>query len=110
MERIEMNSFWIIIIIVGILTFGIRLSFILLADYWHPSQLIQRSLRFVPIAVLSAIILPELLMPKGILNISLSNLRLQAGIIAILVAWKTKNIVWTILAGMVVLLALQYLL
>ena len=104
-----MNSFWLTMLTVGILTFGIRLSFIVILDRWQPPELIQRSLRFVPVAVLTAIIVPELVMPGGIVDISISNLRLLAGIVAMLVAWKTKNIVWTIIAGMGVLLGLQYL-
>ncbi|MBT3336809.1 MAG: AzlD domain-containing protein [Anaerolineae bacterium] len=103
-----MNSFWLTMVIVGILTFGIRLSFVVILDRWQPPALIERSLRFVPVAVLSAIIAPELVMPTGTLDLSLSNFRLLAGLIAMLVAWKTKNIVWTIIAGMGVLLALQY--
>lgn len=103
-----MNSFWLTMIAVGILTFGIRLSFIVILDRWQPPDIIQRSLRFVPVAVLTAIIVPELVMPGGTVDISIGNLRLLAGIVAILVAWKTKNIVWTIIAGMGVLLGLQY--
>ena len=105
-----MSSFWLIMIIVGILTFGIRLSFIVILDRWETPPILQRALRFVPIAVLAAIIVPELVMPGGSLNISFTNLRLLAGIVAMLVAWKTKNIVWTIVAGMGILLGLQYLL
>ena len=96
-------------LIVGILTFGIRLSFIVILDRWQPPDLIQRSLRFVPVAILTAIIVPELVMPGGTVDISISNLRMLAGIVAMLVAWKTKNIVWTIIAGMGALLGLQYL-
>ena len=105
-----MNSFWLTMIILGILTFSIRLSFIVILDRWETPPILQRALRFVPIAVLAAIIVPELVMPGGTLNISFTNLRLLAGIIAMLVAWKTKNIVWTIVAGMGVLLGLQYFL
>ena len=102
-----MNSFWMTMIIVGILTFGIRLSFIVILDRWQPPKIIQRALRFVPVAVLSAIIAPELVLPGGTLDFSLGNYRLLAGLVATLVAWKTKNIVWTIIAGMGFLLALQ---
>ena len=105
-----MNSFWLTMIIVGILTFGIRLSFIVILDRWETPPILQRALRFVPIAVLTAIIIPELVMPGGTLNVSFTNLRLLAGIIVMLVAWKTTNIVWTIVAGMGILLGLQYLL
>ncbi len=103
-----MNNFWITMFIIGILTFGIRLSFIVILDRWQPPKLIERALRFVPLAVLSAIIAPELVLPGGTLDISLGNYRLLAGLVATLVAWKTKNIVWTIVAGMSVLLMLQY--
>ena len=103
-----MNSFWITMLIVGLLTFGIRLSFIVILDRWQPPKLVERALRFVPVAVLSAIIAPELVLVGGTLDISLGNLRLLAGIVATLVAWYTKNIVWTILAGMSILLILQY--
>lgn len=105
-----MNSFWLTMIIVGMLTFGIRLSFIVILDRWETPPMIQRSLRFVPVAVLSAIIFPELILRGGTPDVTFENLRLIAGIIAILVAWKTKNIIWTIVAGMGVLLALQYFL
>ncbi len=103
-----MNNFWITMFIIGILTFGIRLSFIVILDRWQPPKLIERALRFVPLAVLSAIIAPELVLPGGTLDISFGNYRLLAGLVATLVAWKTKNIVWTIVAGMSVLLMLQY--
>ena len=102
-----MNSFWLTMLIVGVLTFGIRLSFILILDRWETPPLLKRSLRFVPVAVLTAIIVPELIMRGGKPDITFTNLRLIAGIVAILVAWKTKSIIWTIIAGMGVLLALQ---
>jgi branched-subunit amino acid transport protein len=40
-------------------------------------------------------------------DLSISNPRLVAGIVAIIVAWVTKNVVVTILAGMGVLLLFQ---
>jgi branched-subunit amino acid transport protein len=71
--------------------------------------LVQRALRFVPAAVLSAIIFPELLVWDGTLFLSPANPRLIAGILAALIAWRTKNVLFTIGVGMVVLLALQQL-
>jgi branched-subunit amino acid transport protein len=103
-----MDSFWLTMIVIGILTFGIRISFIIVLDRWSPPKVVERALRFVPVAVLSAIIAPELVLPGGTLDISLGNLRLLAGIVATLVAWQSKNILWTIIAGMGMLLALQY--
>ena len=71
--------------------------------------LVSRGLRFVPPAVLSAIILPELIEPAGKLNLSLGNVRLLAGLLAVLVAWRTRNVLLTVGAGMVGLWILQSL-
>ncbi|NPV74741.1 MAG: AzlD domain-containing protein [Anaerolineae bacterium] len=101
---------WLIIVLGGILTYLIRLSFILLFGQMKIPALAQRSLRFIPPAVLSAIIFPELLVQSGQVNLSAGNLRLLAGLVAALVAWRTRNAVLTILAGMGALLALQALL
>ncbi len=95
-------------IIIGLLTYAIRLSFILFFSRMDIPSLLQRAFRFVPIAVLSAIIVPALFLPKGVLALSLSNARLLAGIIAIGVAWKTKNVLITLIVGMGALYVLQF--
>ena len=101
---------WIVITVSGLLTFAIRLSFILLLDKIKISILIEQALRFVPLTVLAAIIAPALFLPRGTLDLSLSNTRLIAGIIAILIAWRTKNVFLTIIIGMACLLLLQFML
>ena len=69
----------------------------------------RKALHYVPPAVLSAIIFPELLYKANQIDFSFGNIRLLAGIVAILVAWYTKNTLLTILAGMLALLLLQFL-
>ena len=61
---------------------------------------IVRALRFVPVAVLSAIIAPELLYRDGTMSLALDNEYLAAGLLAILVAWRWGNLMITIAAGM----------
>lgn len=100
---------WITIIIIGLLTFGIRLSFIVFMGKAQISPMLQQALRFVPVAVLSALVAPALFLPKGSLDVSFGNARLIAGFIAILVAWRTKNVLLTIVVGMACLLILQIL-
>ena len=95
-----MSTIWIVMIVVGILTFLIRLSFTYLFANWEAPKVIQRGLRFVPIAALTAIFIPEILLIDGEIALSPVNLRLIAGIIAILVAWRTKSALWTIAIGM----------
>jgi branched-subunit amino acid transport protein len=96
-------NLWLTMIAIGIATFALRLSFIYLFGRVEIPGLVIQALRYVPPAVLSAIVFPELLMPAGQLNLSLGNGRLIAGFLAALVAWRTKNVVLTILTGMVAL-------
>jgi branched-subunit amino acid transport protein len=66
-------------------------------------------LRFVPPAVLAAIIIPALVMPAGQVNLSFGNERLVAGLVAALVAWRTHSPLLTIGLGMAVLVGLSAL-
>jgi len=100
---------WITIITAGLLTFGIRLSFMLFMGKVQIAPMMQAALRFVPVAVLSALIAPALFLPRGSLDLSVGNTRLIAGIVAILVVWRTKNVLLTIVTGMTCLLILQAL-
>jgi branched-subunit amino acid transport protein len=52
----------------------------------------------------------SVLFPSGQLDVSLNNTRLLAGIIAALVAWWTKSILITIIAGMAALILIQLVL
>ncbi|HEY5670061.1 MAG TPA: AzlD domain-containing protein [Anaerolineales bacterium] len=101
-------TMWLVMLAAGLLTYLTRLSFIMLWGKINIPIWLLRSLRFVPPAVFTAIIFPELFLPQATLDISLGNARLIAGILAALVAWKTRNIVLTILVGMSVLLLIQY--
>ena len=98
---------WLSMILAGLVTYATRLSFILLLGRRRAPNFLVRALRFVPPAVLAAIVFPELLMPNGRLFISFTNLRLLAGLLAILVAWRTRNAVVTIVVGMLALWGLQ---
>lgn len=101
-------NIWIIMIVVGLLTFLIRLSFIALLERIQLPALFQRALRLVPIAVLSAIIAPEIGLKNNALFISPDNNRLLAGILATCVAYLTRNVIWTIIIGMAAFWALQF--
>ena len=101
-------SLLLIFILGGLLTFAMRFSFIYLLGRAVLPETLRRMLRFVPAAVLSALIAPELLLHAGSVDLSLSNTRLIAGLLAVLVAWWTKNTLITILVGMALLVALQF--
>ncbi len=59
-------------------------------------------LRYIPAAVLAALLLPSLLVAGGELNLAWNNLYLWAALPAALVAWKWKSLFGTVLVGMAV--------
>ncbi|MGD0173356.1 MAG: AzlD domain-containing protein [Anaerolineales bacterium] len=102
-------NIWLVMFLGGALTFGMRMSFIYLFGRFEIPAMVKRALRFVPPAVLSALIAPALFMPNNTFDFSLNNYRLMAGVVAILVGWRTKNTLLTILSGMAALLILMWL-
>ena len=103
-------NIWLVMLLGGLITFAIRFSLIYLFGRLHIPETMRQALRYVPPAVLSAIIFPELFFHEGMLDLSLDNTRLLAGLVAILVAWISRNTLITILAGMLALFVLQWLL
>jgi branched-subunit amino acid transport protein len=102
-------NIWLVFLAGGLITFGMRFSLIYLFGRFEVPQTMRRALHYVPPAVLSAIIFPEIFLREGALDITLTNTRLLAGLIAILVAWFSKNTLLTIIVGMIALLILKLL-
>lgn len=103
-------NIWLVMLLGGLLTFAIRFVLIYLFGRFEIPETMRKALHYVPPAVLSAIIFPELLIRDGVLSLSLDNYRMLAGLVAIFVAWFSRNILITILAGMVTLFLLQFFL
>ena len=99
---------WLVMLLGGLITFGMRFSLIYLFGKFYIPETVKKALHYVPPAVLSAIIFPELLLNQGAINLSLHNDRLLAGLVAVLVAWFSKNTLITILVGMLALLLLRF--
>ena len=81
-----------------------------LAPVWFLSSrtlppLVRRWLRLVPVAVLSALLFPALLVQGGQINTRLDNLFLLAAIPAALVAWRTRSLFGAVLTGMALVAA-----
>jgi branched-subunit amino acid transport protein len=94
----------------GLITFGMRFSLIYLFGTFHIPEAMRRALHYVPPAVLSALIFPALFLPDDVWDVSVHNPHLLAGLVAIGVAWFSKNTLLTILAGMLAFFLLQLLL
>jgi branched-subunit amino acid transport protein len=84
----------------ALVTYGLRASFLLLPPGIETPPLLRRALRYVPAAVLTAIWVPELVVQKEVLVLSLENERLLAGAVAIAVAWRWRLTFVTIISGL----------
>lgn len=102
------STTWATILVAGIGTFAMRASFIAAADRLvHIPPWAHRLLRQIPPAALASIVLPALVRPEG--ELDLTHPRFLAGIVAALVAWRTKNVMATLVVGMGLVVILQNL-
>src|SRR4028119_1146312 len=100
-------ALWLTILGAGAVTFALRLSLIALLGRIQIPPSLGRALRFVPAAVLAAVVIPLLFYENGVLQFSLGNERLLAGLVAALIAWRTRNVLFTLGGGMATLWTLQ---
>ncbi|MEM6282404.1 MAG: AzlD domain-containing protein [Chloroflexota bacterium] len=104
-----MEELWLILGMTAV-TFGVRYPSLALVGRMQLSDGVIRALRYVPVAVLTAIIVPYMLFRDEVFVISYTNSYLVAGIVAALVSWRSKNLLLTIGAGLVFFFAYRMLL
>lgn len=91
---------WVVIVAVGALNFLSRLSFIALFGRRAMPGGLARALKYVPAAMLTALIVPMILgAPPESGGLQL-DARVPAAIVAGLVALRTRSTLWTLFAGM----------
>ena len=69
----------------------------------------DRWLKHVPTGILTALIIPPLLLPKGQLDLTWHNDYLLAGLLAALIAYKFRNTALTMLLGLTTVIFLRWL-
>ncbi|MEM6452021.1 MAG: AzlD domain-containing protein [Cyanobacteria bacterium P01_D01_bin.105] len=108
-----MRDVWFECLVIGgmaIATFSIRYCMFGFSRRLSLPPALLRALRYVPPVVLTAIVVPEVLLSEGTLNMSLANARLLGAIAAILASIFTQNLLFTIVLGMVTFFGWQILL
>lgn len=93
-----------------LVTFGVRYPVLLLVSRTTLPRGVLGALKFIPTAVLTAIVVPAVVMPAGEVTLSLGNAYLAAGVISAFIAWRTRNLLLTIVAGMLFFLLWRWLL
>lgn len=101
-----------VILIAGmvLVTFLARYPLLAIVGRVNLPKRVFRALRYVPVAVLTAICVPAALMPDSTLDISLTNAYLFGSVAGVLIAWKTRNLLYTIVGGMAIFLLWRFVL
>lgn len=99
---------WVVAAVGGVLTFAVRASFLSVAGRLTAvPPAVREALRMIPPAALAALVVPSLLHTDGVF--SPFGARAIAGVVAAVVAWRTRNVIATIAVGMVAVVLLGWL-
>lgn len=91
---------WLLIGGLMLITQLMRASFLLLGDRIRLPDRVQHGLRYAPVCALIALITPELFIAQGALDVSISNPKLVAGVIAVASTLVMRSMIATIVIGM----------
>ncbi len=100
---------WILIAAMTAITFGIRYAMFAVADRFTFPKGVTDALRYVPPAVLTAILVPAVLIPNGMkIDIGWTNPYLIGAIAATVTGFLAKRLILTIVVGMAVFFVWQF--
>ena len=101
----------IVLIIMGMaaVTFFTRFASAVLFRQTGVPVWFKRWMKHVPTGILTALIVPALLLPQGYLDISTHNHYLMAGVVATVATCLFRNAIVTMSLGLVVMLSLRFL-
>jgi len=90
-----------------VVTFGVRYSVLAMSGRIAMSKRVEQALRFVPVAVLTALCTPILFKPEGSWLVSMENSHLVAGAVAMMISALSRHLLLTIVLGMGLFLVLH---
>jgi branched-subunit amino acid transport protein len=91
---------WMTIGLMTLATIIARSSFFLFGGSVRLPPRLQHALRYAPAAALAAIVVPDLLMTGGTVNVSVANPKLLAGLGATMFFLATRRLLTTLIVGM----------
>jgi branched-subunit amino acid transport protein len=103
------TDLWTMTVIVGlaVITVVARSFFFISSQSWQLPDWAQRGLQYAPIAALSAVVIPEIITVQGELVSTWQDARLYAAAVGVVAYFWRRDVLITILAGMVVYLPLR---
>lgn len=101
-------TYWWLILGMAAITFLMRYSLFAWPNLRFP-PLVRQGLHYVPTAVLTAIVVPGMLLPDGAhWHLTLDNAYLLAGVVSIGIAAISRNLLATIGGGLLVFFLLRW--
>jgi branched-subunit amino acid transport protein len=106
------TDLWTLAVILGlaVVTVITRSFFFISRRDFHLPHWAQRGLQYAPIAALSAVILPEIIMTQGQLTTTLQDARIYGAITGAAIFYWSRNTLACIVGGMAVYLPLRLIL
>ncbi len=104
---IDKTELWIVIIALGVGSFGLRFLFLGLVGDRKLPDWIMRHLRYTAVAVLSALVTPLVVWPAATQG-QTDPARLLAALLAVTVGYFTKSVYGALTAGAAVMIAAAY--
>lgn len=96
----ETAQFWLLIVVLAAGTWAMRALPIMLHGHVPHPPWLARILRHVPVAALTALVVPAALYVHAGNEYSFAPPRTLAAVVALIVAWRSKNTLATLAAGM----------
>lgn len=103
-------QFWLLIIALALGTWSMRSWPIILHGHVPHPPWLERLLKHVPVAALTALVVPGALYLHQGSTYTFAPARTIAAVLALLAAWRTKNVLVTLVVGMGALWAGQWVL
>lgn len=99
----------ILFLLMGLVTYLTRAPFLVFSKTIKMPQLVARSLKYIPAAILATLIFPGIFVPTGALDIGLTNPYIWAAVVTAGTVLLSKNSLAGIVSGMISLVVLRQL-
>lgn len=96
-------SYYLLFSVIALSSLVIKGLFLCFIPSHKLPSFLEKTLRYIPPAALSALVAPSIIYAKGSEGLVISFPRILAGCLAFLVALKSRNIFMTIVSGMIML-------
>lgn len=105
---IETGYFWSAVALLAVGTLLIRFSIIAVSDRFEITERLREVFSYIPAAIIPAIVVPMVFFHKGSVEWLAGKERLFVVVLAAVVCWFTRNMLATIIFGLLALYLLTH--